>query len=92
VTDDVSAEVKKSRFLRLDKVMRAFQKKSLDLLVNKTLEVLVEGKSMKDTNVLSGHTTCHRTVNFNGSEELLGKIVKVKIVESKVNTLVGEIC
>lgn len=90
--DDVSAEDKKRRFLELDKVMRTNQKKSLERLVNQKLEVLVEGKSIKDETVLMGHTTCHRTVNFNGSDDLLGKIVKVKILESKVNTLVGELC
>jgi len=31
-------------------------------------------------------------VNFEGAKDLLGKIVKVKILESKANTLYGKIC
>lgn len=90
--DDVSNEDKTRRFLELEKVLRHIQKDSLQSLVNQTLEVLVESKNIKDEGVFTGHTTCHRTVNFKGSADLLGQIVKVKILESKVNTLVGEIC
>ncbi|MCU0238731.1 MAG: tRNA (N6-isopentenyl adenosine(37)-C2)-methylthiotransferase MiaB, partial [Pyrinomonadaceae bacterium] len=90
--DDVSDEDKKRRFLELDQVMRASQKKSLQALVNKQLEVLVENKNEKNPEQLTGHTTCQRTVNIKGSDDLLGKIVKVKIIESKVNTLIGELC
>lgn len=40
----------------------------------------------------SGHTTCHKVVNFESSNDVLGEIVKVKITKSKTNTLYGEIC
>jgi tRNA-2-methylthio-N6-dimethylallyladenosine synthase len=92
MTDDVSNEDKTRRFLELEKVLRQIQRNSLQTLVNQTLEVLVESKNKRDEGILTGHTSCHRTVNFKGSDDLLGKIVKVKILESKVNTLVGEVC
>jgi tRNA-2-methylthio-N6-dimethylallyladenosine synthase len=90
--DNVSDEDKKRRFLELDQVMRASQKNSLQALVDKQLEVLIENKNEKNPEQLTGHTTCQRTVNIKGSDDLLGKIVKVKITESKVNTLIGELC
>jgi tRNA-2-methylthio-N6-dimethylallyladenosine synthase len=40
----------------------------------------------------SGHTTCHKVVNFESSNEMLGQIVQVKITKSKTNTLYGEVC
>ncbi len=90
--DDVSNEEKTRRFLELDVVMRTSQKNSLDRLVNQTLEVLAENQNTKISEQITGHTSCQRTVNFIGSTDLLGKIVKVKILESKRNTLYGELC
>jgi tRNA-2-methylthio-N6-dimethylallyladenosine synthase len=102
--DDVSAEEKTERFLRLEKILRRSQKKSLDAAVNRIYDVLVEKKTSQknfDTvhvanraanDSFSGHTTCHKVVNFESSTDVLGKIVKVKITESKTNTLYGEIC
>ena len=40
----------------------------------------------------SGHTTCHKVVNFESPDDVLGRIVKVKITKGKTNTLYGEIC
>jgi len=54
------------------------------------LKVLVEGSSAR-TDALTGHSTCHKVVNFNGSTELLGKIVDVRITEIKANSLFGEV-
>lgn len=91
MTDDVSMFEKTRRFLELEKVQKVFLKKSLDDCVGKNLKVLVEKKSVKNPNELSGHSTCHKVVNFSGNDELLGRIVNVKITKSKSNTLSGEI-
>ena len=40
--------------------------------------------------MVSGRTECGRMVSFPGSKELIGKIVPVKIVEAKLNTLLGK--
>lgn len=56
----------------------------------KSYPVLVEGVSRRDANMVSGRTDCGRMVSFPGSEQLIGEIVKVKIVEAKLNTLLGE--
>lgn len=91
MSDDVSTFEKTRRFLELEKVQKVFLKKSLDECVGKNLKVLVEKKSVKNPNELSGHSTCHKVVNFSGNDELLGQIVNVKITKSKSNTLSGEI-
>ncbi|MCD9188052.1 MAG: tRNA (N6-isopentenyl adenosine(37)-C2)-methylthiotransferase MiaB [Pyrinomonadaceae bacterium] len=91
MSDDVSPGEKTRRFLELEKVQKPLLRDSLNKCVGKILEVLVEKESVKISSELSGHSTCHKVVNFSGDKELLGKIVNVKITESKSNTLFGEI-
>ena len=52
--------------------------------------VLVEGISKRNGNMVSGRTDCGRMVNFAGTEQLIGQIVNVKITQTKLNTLLGE--
>ena len=53
--------------------------------------MLVEGVSKKDERRLSGYTEQNKLVHFEGTEDLIGKIVKVKITHSKVYALHGEL-
>lgn len=87
--DDVSNEEKTSRFLRLEETQKTVQQTKWQECVNKTLEVLVENPSVKNPTELTGHSTCHKVVNFQGQPDLLGKIINVKITESKNNSLYG---
>lgn len=92
--DTVSAQEKTERFLRLEKLIRLHQETVFRDYLNKTVEVLTEKisvKSIKNATELSGHSTCQAVVNYAGSPDLLGKIVRVKITESKTNSLYGKI-
>ncbi len=91
MVDDVSAQVKTERFLRLDKLIRFHQKTVFHSYLDRTVEVLAEKVSEKNSNQISGHSTCQMVVNFEGKRDLLGKILKVKVLESKANTLYGKI-
>ena len=91
MTDTVSELIKTVRFLELEKLIKFNQRSIFESYLNEIVEVLTEKVSNKNKAELSGHTTCQKVVNFKGSEELLGKIVKVKITETKTNTLYGEI-
>ena len=88
--DDVSPAEKTLRFLELERTQKAKQNRGLQRYLNQVLKVLVEGSSAR-TDALTGHSTCHKVVNFNGSTELLGKIVDVRITEIKANSLFGEV-
>lgn len=90
--DNVSAQEKTARFQRLDRLIRFHQKTVFQSYVGRTLEVLAEKISSKNPKQISGHSTCQMVVNFEGAADFLGKICKVKITESKVNTLYGKIC
>lgn len=91
MSDNVSGQVKTERFLELEKLVRLHQCSIFKSYLNKTVEVLVEKVSNKNNSELSGHTTCQKVVNFKGRVTSLGKIVQVKITETKTNTLYGEI-
>lgn len=90
--DNVSLAEKTARFLELEKTTKASQANALRRNVNKTVQVLAERVSSKSENDLFGHSACQKIVNFTASEEMLGKIVDVKITGVKTNGLYGEIC
>ncbi len=90
--DEISPEEKTKRFLELENVQKRNQTESLQTFVNQTVKVLAEKSSSKSAIVFSGHTSCHKVVNFTSPENVLGEIVDVRITESKANTLFGVIC
>lgn len=89
--DDVSHEEKSRRFLALESVMRKTQREAFDNQVGRTLKVLAERVSAKSDDALTGHSTCHRLINFPADKNLLGKVVEVEITEAKVNSLFGRV-
>lgn len=89
MTDDVTPDEKTKRFLKLDKLQRATTSNVLETLVGKTVSVLAERASTKNSEELAGHTTCQKLVNFKSDLRNLGKIYSVKVTESKSNTLYG---
>ena len=90
--DDVTPEEKTRRFLALEKVQKANQAKGLQRYLGKKLKVLVERPSTRNPQDFTGHSTCHKIVNFKGSDDLLGTIVDVRISDVKANSLFGEVC
>ena len=91
IGDDISPAEKTLRFLELEKVQRRVQAQRLRRYTGSMLKVLAEGTSARTDTVLTGHSTCHKVVNFHGSSDLLGKVVDVKITEVKANSLFGEV-
>ena len=56
---------------------------------DKTVEVLVEGESKNNPDVLAGYTRSSKLVNFIGPKTSIGKVVKVKITDTKTWSLNG---
>lgn len=77
--DNVSMEVKKSRLQELNKIVNEGYLAGNKRFEGKVVKVLVEGKSIKDPNILTGYTEHNKVVNFPGSEDLIGKIIDVTI-------------
>lgn len=88
--DAIPEEEKSRRLAVLQEKQREIQvRKNMDF-VGKTCEVMVSGKSKRESQ-WSGHTTCHRVVNFTSQEaKLLGKYVQVRVTGATPNSLVGE--
>jgi len=89
--DDVPEEEKLGRLHILIKLQKEISKKKNLRLLGKTFQVLVDGKSRKDKDKWKGKTKSNKTVivEGNGSEDVLGKIVFVKINEADSFTLFG---
>lgn len=89
--DNVTDEEKTTRFLALEGLQKQIQTRTSRRYLDKTLDVLAEKFSTKSTADLSGHSTCHRVVNFRGPGDMLGRTIPVKIREVKANSLFGEV-
>jgi len=90
--NQVPLQVKKERLWRLINLQKEISTKINKKLEGEILEVLVNKKSIKNIpNQLSGRTKTNKTVVFIGEEELIGQLVKVKIINSDTWTLYGEL-
>src|SRR5499425_1760007 len=87
---DLVPEGEKSRRLAiLIEKQREIQRARNEQLVGKTYEVLVEGKSRRESQ-WSGHTSSNRVMNFTSQgEESLGDYVQVKVTGATPNSLIG---
>ena len=90
--DDVTPGEKKLRFLELEKVQKRSQHDRLQRYLGKRVQVLAEKVSSRSADDLTGHSTCHKLVNFRGPEKLIGNLIDVRIREIKSNSLFGEVC
>ena len=52
--------------------------------------MLVEGKSKTNDKILTGRTETNKVVNFEGSDELIGNIVELKIISEHMWYLKGK--
>ena len=88
--DNVTLEEKEQRLYRLNELINKYSKEANTRILNKVENVLVEGESTKEGN-LFGYTETNKLVNFPGDKSLIGKILKVKIIDAKSFSLDGEI-
>ncbi len=89
--DNVSDKDKHERFNRLLKVIESGVMSHSSQMVGKTYDVLVDGPSKKDPDVLSGYTETGKLINFRGPASLKGLIVPVKIKEDHAFSMIGEL-
>jgi len=92
MADDVPESVKKERNQRVLEVVARIASEVHRERVGTTDEVLVEGLSKQDASRLTGRNRRHQIVVFPGSaaDDLVGRIVPVRITDSTPLVLVGE--
>ncbi|KAA0966447.1 tRNA (N6-isopentenyl adenosine(37)-C2)-methylthiotransferase MiaB [Sporosarcina sp. ANT_H38] len=90
MADNIPMEVKKERLQRLNKLVNDLSAEAMKPYKGQIVEVLVEGESKRNTEVLAGYTAKNKLVNFKAPRSAIGKIIKVKIIEAKTWSLDGE--
>ena len=88
--DKITMQVKEERLQKLNELVNKYSLESNKKLLGKTVEVLVIDKSEKDDSKVYGYTDTMKLVNINGDKNLIGKIIPVKITDSKSFRLDGK--
>ena len=89
--DCLTDEEKHSNFDTMLSVQNEISKRKNDAYVGTVQKILVEGVSKTNANTLTGRTEGGKVVNFEGTSELVGQMVDVKITNSQTWSLFGEI-
>lgn len=90
MTDHLNNEIKAERLARLNSVIKKSVAENNYAYLGKTVEVLVDSQSKREGGDVGGRTRSAKTVNFTGTQDDIGKLIKVKIDKVKVHTLHGE--
>jgi len=89
--NQIPEEIKHQRFDKLKELYDSRVSENNEKYVGTTQKLLVEGFSKNDKNVLTGRTDTNKVVNFEGTEDLIGKIINIKITEEHKWYLTGKI-
>lgn len=89
--DNVPMEVKKERLQRLNALVNKLAIEKNDRYKGQIVEVLVDGESKNNPEVLAGYTRTNKLVNFVAPKSLIGQLVKVKVTDAKTWSLNGEL-
>jgi tRNA-2-methylthio-N6-dimethylallyladenosine synthase len=89
--DDVAQEAKEERNRVLLALQDGIQRRRNRARIGMVEEVLVDGPSKRDRDVLAGRTSANRIVHFRAAEELVGRIVPVRIHDATALSLSGEL-
>ena len=87
--DDIPIETKKKRLAILQMRIKQQAMAISEAMIDTEQRLLVTGVSKKDPKQLAGRTENNRVVNFDGSPELIGKLIPVRITEALPNSLRG---
>jgi len=87
----VPQEVQHQRFDRLMNALHEIQEEQSREYQDKIIDVLVEGPSKTNEEVLTGRDEKNKTVDFKGEPSLIGQIVPVRITKAQTFSLYGEL-
>ncbi len=89
--DDVPRKVKEGRHYILLELQKKVGLEKNNPYIGKTVAVLVEGISKRNSERLNGRTSTFKNVVFEGTPDLVGKFVNIKIEKTTPFTLIGNI-
>jgi len=91
VEDHIPESEKDRRLQAALAVQRPITRRKNDAFQGRIEEVLVEGPSKTDRTRLMGRLSNNLVVNFNGLPSLIGRLVRVRIIQVKANSLDGAV-
>ncbi|PKM96035.1 MAG: tRNA (N6-isopentenyl adenosine(37)-C2)-methylthiotransferase MiaB [Firmicutes bacterium HGW-Firmicutes-1] len=89
--EQIPEAVSKERFNRLLKLVNAIAYEKSVAHVGKVYDVLIEEVNQQNPSLVSGRLSNNHLVHLNGGQELIGKILSVKITSAKSFYLNGEL-
>lgn len=89
--NQISEETKHERFDKLKELYDSRVSENNEKYIGTVQKILVDGYSKNDKTILTGRTDTNKVVNFKGKEELIGKMIDIKITEEHKWYLKGEI-
>ena len=89
--NQIPEEIKHKRFDKLKQVFEERIEENNKKYIGTTQKILVEGYSKNNQDMLTGRTDTNKVVIFEGNENLIGKIINIKIVSEHKWYLKGEI-
>lgn len=90
INDKIPLIKKEKRLAKLNKWVKHYAKYNNKKYIGRIMEVLVDGPSKMEKNVLTGRTINWKIVNFKGNYQI-GEFCKVKILSANPFSLKGEI-
>lgn len=88
--DQIPQALREARHAELLNCINAIAARAFASCVGKTMEVLVEGPSRRNSARWTGHTRCHKIVLFDTPGRRRGEILPLKITRAGKFTLYGE--
>ena len=89
--NQIPEEIKHKRFDRLKELFDSRVSENNQKYIGTTQKILVDGYSKNDKETLTGRTDTNKVVNFKGNEELIGKMINIKITEEHKWYLTGKL-
>ena len=89
--NQIPEDIKHKRFDKLNALVESQIEENNKKYIGTTQKILVEGESKNNSNMLSGRTESNKVVIFEGSKELIDKIINIKIISQHMWYLKGEI-
>ena len=89
--NQIPEEIKHKRFDRLKELVESQIEENNNKYVGTIQRVLVEGKSKNNEDMLTGRTDSNKVVIFEGNEDLINKLIEIKIVSQHMWYLKGKI-
>ena len=89
--NQIPEEIKHKRFDRLKALVESQIAENNQKYIGTIQKVLVEGKSKNNENMLTGRTDSNKVVVFEGQDELIHRVISLKVISEHMWYLKGKL-